>query len=53
MYQLLEGDVKKETKQAVLELLCFHNSNTEQIPETFTEERSYQPESEVAKNIWM
>lgn len=53
VYQLLERNVKKETKQAILELLCFYNGNPEQVSEEFTEERSYQPESEISRNIWM
>ncbi|XP_001605541.1 protein PTCD3 homolog, mitochondrial [Nasonia vitripennis] len=52
VYQLLEGEVTKETKQAILEMLCFYNSNTELIPEELPEERSYQPEAEVFKNTW-
>lgn len=52
VYKLLEEDVTKETKQAILELLCFYNSETEQISEVFPEERSYQPEHEVFKNSW-
>lgn len=52
VYKLLEEKVSKETKQAILELLCFYNSNTELIPKEFPEERSYQPEVEVFKNTW-
>ncbi|KAJ8681671.1 hypothetical protein QAD02_017463 [Eretmocerus hayati] len=52
VYELLDGNIKNGTKQAFLELLCFYNSDTNQIPEEFTEERLYQPEGGITRNIW-
>lgn len=52
LYNLLDGEVAKETKQAIFELLCFHNSEPDLIPEAFPEERSYLPDNEINRNIW-
>ncbi|KAL7288107.1 hypothetical protein TKK_0017892 [Trichogramma kaykai] len=53
IYNLLDKNVSKSAKQCMLEMLCFYNSHGDQIPEEFTEERSYQQEKEISKNIWM
>ena len=52
VFKLLEDDISKDGKQAMLELLCFHNSDFEKAPEEFPEERSYINEVEISKNCW-
>ncbi|XP_058798172.1 small ribosomal subunit protein mS39 [Phymastichus coffea] len=52
VYTMLENDVSKQTKQAILELLCFYNSKLDQIPEKFLEERSYQVEDGKRHSKW-
>ncbi|XP_014206559.1 protein PTCD3 homolog, mitochondrial [Copidosoma floridanum] len=52
VYNLLNGNVSQETKQAILELLCFYNSSEEQKSSDFPEEASYQVDAPITKNTW-
>lgn len=50
-YELLEGNISKDAKQNLLEMLCFYNSEAP-ISEKFIEERSFQRRMETTKNLW-
>lgn len=52
VYKLLDKDVSKATKQSLLEIMCYTNGY-DSVPEEFTEERSYQVDQEITRNIWM
>jgi hypothetical protein len=52
VYELLEKNVKVETKQALLEMLCFYNSEQEESSEDFPEELRYRSYNATNKNVW-
>ncbi|XP_011497620.1 PREDICTED: protein PTCD3 homolog, mitochondrial [Ceratosolen solmsi marchali] len=52
IYELLEKNVKLETKQALLELLCFYNSEEQESSEDFPEELRYRARIQINKNLW-
>ncbi|XP_043266912.1 protein PTCD3 homolog, mitochondrial [Venturia canescens] len=51
IYNLLEGEVSVESKQALLELLCFYNSE-EQLADDLSEERWYRKSVDRQRHIW-
>jgi len=57
IYELLKGEISIPTKQALLELLCFHNESinakNESINPELLETRWYQHSQKHNSNVWM
>lgn len=51
IYKLIEGDVSTECKQALFEILCYHN-NEEQLADDLIEERWFRVAATQQKVLW-